>query len=64
MDDEVIVRETGRKSFTLDYTFEGRRRRLFICQDRLYVSRTHDVVCACDEGGGYRAFCDRGYHHR
>jgi integrase len=35
MDDEVIgfgvqVRETGRKSFTLDYTFEGRRRRLYI----------------------------------
>lgn len=35
MDDDVIgfgiqVRETGRKSFTLDYTFEGRRRRLFI----------------------------------
>jgi integrase len=35
MDDEVIgfgvqVRETGRKSFTLDYTFEGRRRRFFI----------------------------------
>lgn len=35
MDDEVIgfgvqVRETGRKSFTLDYSFEGRRRRLFI----------------------------------
>ena len=35
MDNEVIgfgiqVRETGRKSFTLDYTFEGRRRRLFI----------------------------------
>jgi len=30
MDDEVIgfgvqVRETGRKSFTLDYVFEGRR---------------------------------------
>ena len=35
MDDEVIefgvqVRETGRKSFTLDYSFGGRRRRLFI----------------------------------
>jgi integrase len=35
MDGEVIgfgiqVRETGRKNFTLDYTFEGRRRRLFI----------------------------------
>lgn len=35
MDDEVIgfgiqVRETGRKSFTLDYTLDGRRRRLFI----------------------------------
>ena len=35
MDDEVIgfgvqVRETGRKSFTLDYMFEGRRPRLFI----------------------------------
>jgi hypothetical protein len=35
MDDEVIgfgvqVRETGRKRFTLDYGFEGRRRRLFI----------------------------------
>ena len=35
MDDEVImfgvqVRETGRKSFTLDYMFEGRRRRLYI----------------------------------
>ena len=35
MDDEVIgfgvqVRETGRKSFTLDYMFEGRRRRFFI----------------------------------
>ena len=33
MDDEVVgiqVRETGRNSFTLDYTFEGRRRRLFI----------------------------------
>jgi hypothetical protein len=33
MDDEVIgfgvqVRETGRKSFTLDYVFEGRRLRL------------------------------------
>jgi Arm DNA-binding domain len=24
------IRETGRKSFTLDYTFEGRRRRVFI----------------------------------
>lgn len=40
MDDEVIgfgvqVRETGRKSFTLDYVFEGRRRRLYIrdCPD-------------------------------
>jgi hypothetical protein len=35
MDDEVIgfglqVRQTGRKSFTLDYMFEGRRRRLYI----------------------------------
>jgi len=35
MDDEVIgfgiqVRDTGRKCFTLNYTFEGRRRRLFI----------------------------------
>jgi hypothetical protein len=35
MDDEVIgfgvqVREIGRKSFTLDYAFEGRRRRLYI----------------------------------
>jgi integrase len=35
MDDEVIgfgiqVRQTSRKSFTLDYTFEGRRRRFFI----------------------------------
>ena len=35
IDDEVIgfglqVRETGRKSFTLDYMFEGRRRRLYI----------------------------------
>src|SRR5579872_5695906 len=35
MDDEVIgfgiqIRSSGRKSFTLDYTFEGRRRRLFI----------------------------------
>ena len=35
MDEEVIgfglqVRETGRKSFTLDYIFEGRRRRLYI----------------------------------
>jgi Arm DNA-binding domain len=35
MDDEVIgfgiqVRGTGRKSFTLDYTFEGRRRRFYI----------------------------------
>jgi hypothetical protein len=35
MDDEVIgfgvqVRGTGRKSFTLDYMFEGRRRRLYI----------------------------------
>src|SRR5207237_7515281 len=35
MDDEVIgfgiqVRTTSRKSFTLDYTFDGRRRRLFI----------------------------------
>jgi hypothetical protein len=35
MDDEVIgfgvqVRETGRKSFMLDYTFEGRRRRFYI----------------------------------
>jgi hypothetical protein len=35
MDDEVIgfgvqVRETGRKSFTLDYMLEGRRRRLYI----------------------------------
>ncbi len=35
MDDEVIgfgvqVRGTGRKTFTLDYAFEGRRRRLFI----------------------------------
>ena len=35
MDDEVIgfgiqVRESGRKSFTLDYMFERQRRRLFI----------------------------------
>lgn len=35
MDNEVIgfgvqLRETGRKSFTLDYMFEGRRRRLYI----------------------------------
>ncbi len=34
-DDEVIgcglqVRTNGRKTFTLDYTFEGRRRRYFI----------------------------------
>jgi hypothetical protein len=26
----IQVRQTGRKSFTLDYTFEGRRRRFFI----------------------------------
>lgn len=35
MDDEVIgfgiqIRDSGRKSFTLDYIFEGRRRRLYI----------------------------------
>lgn len=35
MDDGVIgfgvqIRDTGRKSFTLDYAFEGRRRRLYI----------------------------------
>jgi hypothetical protein len=35
MDDEVIgfgvqVRQNGRKTFTLDYTFEARRRRYFI----------------------------------
>ncbi len=35
MDEEVIgfgvqVRQTGRKSFTRDYTYEGRRRRLYI----------------------------------
>jgi hypothetical protein len=35
MDDEVIgfgvqVRETGSKSFTLDYIFDGRRRPLYI----------------------------------
>lgn len=35
MDDEVIgfglqVRQTGRKTFTLDYTFEARRRRFYI----------------------------------
>jgi Arm DNA-binding domain len=35
MDDEVIgfgaeVRGNGRRSFTFDYRFEGRRRRLFI----------------------------------
>jgi hypothetical protein len=35
MDDKVIgcgvrVRETDRKSFTLDYMFGGRRRRLYI----------------------------------
>jgi hypothetical protein len=35
MDEEVIgfglqARETGRKSFTLDYAFEGRRHRLYI----------------------------------
>lgn len=35
MDDEVIgfglqVRQTGRRSFTLDYMFEGRRWRLYI----------------------------------
>jgi hypothetical protein len=35
MDDEVIgfgvqVRQTARKSFTFDYMFEGRRRRLYI----------------------------------
>jgi len=35
MDDEVIgfgvqVRETGRKSFAIDYMFEGWRRRLYI----------------------------------
>ena len=35
MDDEVVrfgiqVRQTGGKSFTLDYTFDGRRRRFFI----------------------------------
>ena len=35
MDDEIIgfgiqVGATGPKSFTLDYTFDGRRRRLFI----------------------------------
>ena len=35
MDDDIIgfgvqVRETGRRSFTLGYMFEGRRRRLYI----------------------------------
>jgi len=35
MDDEGIgfgvqIRETGRKSFALDYAFEGRHRRLYI----------------------------------
>ncbi len=35
-DDEVIgfglqVRDSGRKTFTLDYTFEGRRRRTYTC---------------------------------
>ena len=35
MDDEVIgfgvqLRQTGRKSFTLDYSYEPRRRRLYI----------------------------------
>ena len=34
------------------------------CQDRLHVSRTHDVVHACDKDGGYRAVCDRRDQHR
>jgi hypothetical protein len=39
MDDEVIgfgvqVRETGSKSFTLDYIFDGRRRPLYIADFR------------------------------
>src|SRR3984893_18529056 len=49
---------------TLPYTYFLGTQTVSLCQDQLYVSRTHDVVRACDEDGGYRAVCDRGDHHR
>ena len=48
----------------LPYTYFLGTQTVSLCQDQLYVSRTHDVVRACDEDGGYRAVCDRGDHHR
>lgn len=52
------------KLLTLPYTYFLATQTVSLCQDQLYVSRTHDVVGACDEDGGYRAVCDRGDHHR
>ena len=52
------------KLLTLPYTYFLGTETVSLCQDQLYVSRTHDVVRACDEDGGYRAVCDRGDHHR
>src|SRR5260370_3829663 len=49
---------------TLPYTYFLGTQTVSLCQDQLYVSRTHDVVRTCDEDGGYRAVCDRGDHHR
>ena len=52
------------KLLTLPYTYFLGTQTVSLCQDQLYVSRTHDVVRACDEDGGYGAVCDRGDHHR
>lgn len=60
MDTDVIgfgiqVRPTGRKSFTLDFSFEGRRRRLFIGD---YPDWS--VVAARDEAKRLKREIDRG----
>ena len=60
MDDEVIgfgvqVRQNGRKTFTLDYTFEARRRRYFIGDHPVWT-----VAAARDEAKRLKRAIDGG----
>jgi hypothetical protein len=60
MDDEVIgfgiqVRESGRTRFTLDYTFECRRRRLFIGDFSDW-----SAVAACEQAKRIKRAVDQG----
>ena len=64
LDEELKFNYIILKLLTLPYRYFFGHSDHSLCQDQLYVSRTHDVVRACDEDGGYRAVCDRGDQHR